>query len=439
MRRVVVPFCSGLALAGVITACSSEPVSLLLTLDFVGPYATADHVTVQGSVTRTPSKNTPLIVTATGDAGSVTDTANASGAFALSVPLKPNKNNTIELIAMDGTGAMSAPDTLKIVQDSKAPGVASMTPARASADAPINGSVEVLFTEPVVIAPNATIVLTTVGQEIRGVSTLSTDSLTLTFTPESTRRSNSVYQLRLHNVTDVAGNPVDSTTRPCFVTLRQNPRQTYVDPASDIVPLPGAARRSPADLVGVSLGVEDGLLTGVLQYTDQRTLDTLATNNLLALIEIDIDQNGTTGFASIQDSLLSLVGQPHSDLKVEYLIGIDALILSGDSYVGKYTAFATFSVLEQFRASVCGAYAGFAAHVSSFEGDDGAFSFTVASVNVQDGFFDTLDPAPNGGHYTADFSGLFSAPLAHAAGRFGSMRVVHARPIVLRAFRLRRR
>lgn len=400
---------AALAAAG----CGSEPATLIVTLDFVPAFVAAELLEVTGAVVRTPAKETPITVTVSG--GRLVASSQAEGGrFKVPVQLVPNKTNVLEVIATDGTGASSAPENVTVTHDDVAPTVVQMTPPRETDAAPTTGDIVVTFSEPIVFQAGAQVSLTTVGATMGGVVSVSADSLRLTFIPEAPRRPNHVYVLHLAGVTDQAGNPAAVSEPACFVTSRQDPQQVFLDAAGDELVL--GAPASPADLRSTRLSVTRGILSGVLEFSTARSYDTLAPNNVAAFIELDIDQDSTTGHTSLRDDILLDFGFGASNTKVEYVIGIDPYSLEGPSYVGRWdttTAF-QFFVLEEFTPAVCGRYVGVAANTASFGGDDGNFHLTVAAFNLgAQGA--TIDASPESGFHTVTFQGSFGAPVARSA------------------------
>lgn len=412
-----------IAALAVFAACGSEPATLEITLDFVPEVVTAPTVTISGRVTRTPAKNTTITVTADGGQRAVSDTADANGVFSLEVTLRTNRENLIDVLAADADSSTSVPAMVTLVHDDRGPSVASMTPALESDGAPTTGDVTITFNEPLVFGSGATVELVTAGPTIGGVATLSADSLTITFTPQSERRPNAVYVVRLTNITDVAGNAANASSSGCFVTAGTQVLLVESDPQRDVITFGGGVS-SPADLLEVRLGVSSAALTGVLKFTSPRSLDTAAGNNAFTFIELDIDQDPATGVTSLRDTILSSDPPivPRSGTRVEYLIDIEPYPDFGDSaIVGRYVEPLgdeyMLELADFFQPPLCGPYVGFATSFEALGTDDGNFDFTVAAFSLGDAGA-TGDPAPDDGHFTASFAGQFTpAALASRAQR----------------------
>jgi hypothetical protein len=399
---------------GLFAACGSEPGTLIITLDFVPEVVTTTTVSISGTVTRTPPKNTTVTISAQGGQVAVTDTADANGVFSMSVRLRTNRESTIELLAADEEGSTSVPEMITLVHDDQGPAVASMTPANQQDDAPTTGDVTITFNEPLVFGSGATVELVTAGPTIGGVASRSADSLTITFTPQSARRPNAVYVVRLTNITDVAGNAPGASSSGCFVTQRTAPELVESDPQGDIF---GMGVTSPADLLEVRLGTAGPVLTGVLKFSSNRGFDFDAPSNVFVVIELDTDQDPSTGVTSIKDTIFTSVDR--SGIRPDYLIDAEPYSQFADSaIVGRYTAPFEFDLTELFQPPFCGPYLGFSASFDALGADDGNFDFTVVAFTLQDSTGFAGDPAPETGHFTASFAGQFTpSALADRAER----------------------
>ena len=197
-------------LLAVIVACGSEtvlePGALTITLNGPPPSLTSvAALPITGQVVRTPTASgATIVVTASGGANAASDTVAADGSFVVTVGLSLNTTNQIQFSASDASGSAVTPVSLVIRHDNTPAGVASSTPAH-EADAVTSGTFAVVFTEPV-RPGTATIGITQQGVAVPGVSNLSADSLTLTFTPNVPFAPNAIHNALISGQ-DEAGNP----------------------------------------------------------------------------------------------------------------------------------------------------------------------------------------------------------------------------------------
>lgn len=394
-------------------ACADGEATLIVTLNQLPEFATSVDLSVSGIVTRTPLKETTILVTVSGGASAVVDTAGPAGDFNLGVTLVANSPNTLTITAQDAQGNVSAPDTATVIHDGKGPTIASMTPARASDGVPTNTSIEIRFSEPVRIDPaTENIRLVTAGQSLTGLAALSADSLTLSFAPSGALRTNSVYELLLDGIKDVAGNRIASSEQACFVTeLAGAAKLVIADSTLDYLWTTGTSVVSPSDLVEARFGTFGELLTVVLEFTTPRQFDTTAVENLLAFIEFDIDQDSTTGFTSAKDLLFTgVLGS--SGTGVEYVMALD---LFDSAYVARYVDQDLVPEIRSwFRPGICAEFASLSASFADLGGDDGDMDFVITTWNVESLDLNqpllVVDPTPTSGHYSLAFSGLFPVP-----------------------------
>lgn len=394
----------------------------MILLDLVDSLTTVSPVEITGSVVRTPSSNRPIVVTATGGASTATDTAESSGRFGLSVPLRKNAVNALQLIASDDGGAISDPVAVTVRHDDRGPAVAAVTPGPDGVE-PNVSAIQIRLSEPAVLRGfGAGVLLLRGADTVSGVATLSADSLTFTFTPTGGLRQNSVYAFVFDGVTDLAGNPVVGADSACFVTRLTSAAQAVrPDETNDLFGA-GATFRSPSDLSELRWGLADGELTGVFKFTTPRSYDSTALNNLLVFIEIDVDQDSTTGYVTFKDDLFSdpSFADFATGIRAEYLIGLDPFTLSGVpeiagfSYTGLYggpnPSPDSIFINDVFLPGFCRQFVGFATLWDALGPDDGNFDYVLTTFNLEGPLAFVVDPTPTAGHLTETFAGLFPKP-----------------------------
>jgi hypothetical protein len=388
----------------------TEPGALTITLNGPPPSLTnAGTLPITGQVTRTPAAGGPIVVTATGGPNAVSDTAGADGSFALSVGLTLNAQNTLTITASDESGSSVTPVSHVVRHDAVPPQVASMNPT-SGADGVTPATIQVVFGEPVRPGSPA-FALTLYGVGVPGTAALSPDSLTLTFTPTSALVPNGVHLVSVTGARDVVGNTLTSGGG-CFVTGGTG-ITVFADTGS-LFQYGTPAGLVPPDLRELRLGRTATTLHGVLQFAAPRTLDPNASNNTSVWIDLDIDQDGGTGFVPFKDIAFAGPGLlPSSGSASEFLIEIGTLLSGADAvamYTAQDTAQATFSatVTAPLSPSTCAAFLGFAVPFSAIGGDDGAFDVTLyvdvyrnnPALDPQDGS-GIIDPAPDAGVYSA--------------------------------------
>jgi hypothetical protein len=432
-----------MVLAGVLAGCGTEPGTLIITADALPALTPATELTVTGSVSRNPPATTSIVVSASGGLNAPADSADETGRFSLALQLRPNMVNSITLTAADGTGSTSVPVVLTITQDGVAPTVASMSPQGDGVATNIT-AIQIGLSEPVVLSGlNAGAQVVRGFEVVSGVSFLSADSLTLTFSPSQALKQNSVYSVVLVGVADRAGNLAAPAADACFVTQVTAPAMVVETDSTGDILVASATGISPSDLVEFRLAVVGGELTGVLKYTTPRSYDTTATNNVVTLIELDTDQDSTTGYRTFKDSLYVVGGlgtQFSSGTRVEYVIGIDPYPLSdtpelaGLSYVGEYIDQFIFNLTDAYLPGFCGEFVGIVTTLSALGGDEGNINYTILNMNFEGVVGLAADAAPSSGHWTTAFAGMFgpvvSAPALGSQGPRGA--VFRLQPRLLR-------
>jgi hypothetical protein len=428
------------AFLAVIVACGSEAVTTepgALTITLNGPPPTltnAGVLQITGQVTRTPAADLPVVVTATGGPNAVSDTATASGAFALSVGLTLNAQNSLSISASDGSGSNVSPVTVSIRHDNQPPQIANMTPAHES-DGVTPATVAITFNEPVQ-SGTASLTVSVQGAVVAGTTELSADSLTLTFAPAAPFPVNAIHAVST-TARDQLGNTLGGASR-CFVTGGAG-IASFQDPANDIF-LTGTppAGLVPVDFLALRLIRTGGVLRGVIRFDAPRSLDAAANNNVLAVVDFDMDQDGGTGFTTFKDTIFVPAGVlPPSGARAEYTIWIIPQQTPADSsFAAQYTAPLDGPITYLFWPDLCGRLVGFAVPESALGGNVSAFyavGYADAFPLVGNGGY--LDPAPDTDFYVATLPTILPVPSAVPAP-LGTSRVSDRVTMLRRARRL---
>lgn len=400
----------------VLVACGSdgvtEPGALTITLNGPPPSVTnAAAFPMSGQVTRTPAAaDQVIVVTATGGVSAVSDTAAADGSFGFTVTLAPNAQNSLSISATDQSGSASTPVMHSVRHDNQPPQVSSMTPASGS-DGVTPATIQLVFDEPVVPG-SPTVQVAVYGTGVPGSAESSADSLTLTFTPSAPLAANAVHVVNVTGSRDALGNVLGSGGG-CFVTGGAG-ISVFAD-TGGFYQYGTPSGLVPPDLRELRWARTTSTLHGILQFDAPRTLDPTAANNTSVWMDLDVDQDGGTGFVTFKDFVFAGV-LPSSGAASEFFIELGTL-LDGADAVAMYTARDTaqgtleFTVTSQLTPGTCGAVFGFAIPFSAIGGDDGAFDVTLY-VDVFRGDAPSgsgiIDPAPD--------EGVFSAALTAVAG-----------------------
>jgi hypothetical protein len=424
-----------LGAGALLTACS-EPGSLMIVLGEVPRVTASTTVAIPGVVTRVPAKETEIVVTATGGSAPATDTVSADGTFAVSVLLTRNTEATITLTAEDGTGAVSPPVTVTVRQDLQRPQITTFTPT--GADVSTTPTVEVTFNEPVKLSGPSGVQLLSRGSPVPASALLSSDSLTVTLSLGRLLSRNSAYVLSFPGVTDLAGNgPDESASAACFVTVNSAPASVnQPDSTDDLWQLGTPVDPSPSDIDQLRLSLESDTLFGVMRFTTARSFgsDTVS-NNVWVYLDIDLDQDSTTGFLSNKD--LAFGPDLSSGLGVEGAIWVDTFSSFGGSAVaGAWADSSSINVADTFVPDVCGPYVGFAVPFAALGSDDGNFDYVLVAGNTNktsSGDVYLADPMPESGHNSVAFAGLFASGVPRTAATESRTRT--AVPVRLFPFR----
>ncbi len=426
----------GAILAGIalLVGCSSEPAAppaeakgtLTLTIDDTYPRSTATSAqTYAGSVTRTPTSTSPVTVTVVGAAGAASAIA-AAGRYSIPVTLNPNQTNQLRLVATDGTGSVSDSLRITIRHDGLAPSIAQATPATAADNVPLSTStILVRMSEPVTMAAGGGVRLSRQGVLLAGATTLSADSLTLTFTFGGTTLSpNAIYQLALSGITDAIGNSTNTAATSCFITTPTGATRTTLVTDPDAViyqtnPIPTGI--PVPDVVAARFAREDSLLSGVIQFIGPRTFSLTDSIRAGVFIDLDTDQSNLTGYATLKDTLFansSIAGVTNSGTRAEYFIDLEPDPTNGGAaLVVKYTSPVSGDVKAAFLPRTCGAFMAFVFPLSALGGETGNMNIVMLGIATgnNDGLF--VDPVPGTGFLTTTLAAppiRLSAPVTAA-------------------------
>lgn len=399
LRRWLVPA----GMLALMPACGSdtlEPGTIVIAL--LAPPTTTNQPTVElnGLITRTPAASgVAIVVTATKSGQVVSDTADAAGAFTLTVTLTANAQNQILVGATDASGSTATPETVVILHDSRAPQVSGSTPAN-QADGVAPASVVVQFDEPVVDG-SATMAVSRQGTAVPGSTALSADGLSLTFTPSAAFAINAIFAVTVSGAEDSIGNSQAQPTPLCFVTGGGG--ISVMADATDDLYQAGTppATLIPPDLLEIRMARVGGMIHTIAQFDTPRTLAESASNNIFMVFDFDVDADSATGFITLKDSLFTPNNVlPHSGTGAEYAIGVLTQAAATDSsfvlqYTGPLVGDATFF----FVPSLCGPFVGVVAPEASLGGNIGSARLVIyADAATGAGLY--ADPAPDVGYFT---------------------------------------
>ena len=121
-----------------------------------------------------------ITVTGTGEAGSTIIVVNGlvpvrtvvatDGSYSINVPLNPNADNNLQLVASDAAGNLSSVVSIDITQDDTPPEIVSTSPVSEATGIAQNTAVEITFTEPLapesVTAPGAVALRSALNQNL---------------------------------------------------------------------------------------------------------------------------------------------------------------------------------------------------------------------------------------------------------------------------------
>ena len=372
-------------------ACGTEPGTVIVALDGFDDVTADTTIQLTGALTRSPPANTPLFLEVSGGASAVTDTANEEGRFSVQIALRQNQLNTLMLTPQDGSGSVGQPVSVDILQDRMGPTVMMMTPT--GDGVATNTSVQVTLSEPVsLVGSNAGMRLLSGLDIVAGSSVFSTDSVTFTFTPSAPLPENAGFLPVFDGVQDHAGNEPTLSNTSCFITeltvAAQDVRpDTIVDDIAglQLVGGPAPVFDDPADLSQIRTAIQDGMVSFVMKFTTPRSFDPADQNNTTAYIEIDTDQDSTTGVTSIRDSLFLEVGEPAFDTGIgaDYIAIVERVGPVNVSAVGRYTGFSLIQVQQGLRPTFCGEFAAIRFSLQSLGNDDGDMDVSILTTNSE--------------------------------------------------------
>jgi hypothetical protein len=407
-----------------IAGCSggSEPDgTLTLTLDAFSPATTSSSVVLAGGVTRSPEKNTRIVVRVTGGLGAPADTVQG-GRFSISVPLTPNATNQFSVTASDATGATSETKAVSIRQDNQAPAIAQSTPADLTDGVALNSGVQVRMSEAVVVGAGGGIRVTRQGVPIAGTGTLSGDSLTFSFTPSAPLAPNAIYRIGFSGVGDALGNMVPDASSACFVTTINGAPQSGVFPDDDnfyYQTNPAPVGLLVPDVISSRFAREGTAFSGIIQFAGTRSFSRTATDRAAVYIDLDIDQNPATGYATFKDTL-GLPGVGPSGTRAEYFIALDPDAAHHDSaevvlHTQPVEDAIEGEIVGFFMPGSCGAFMSFLIPFSAVGGDDGLMNIVMLAFSgTSTALF--VDPVPGSGHFTLNLPATTApGPLAASA------------------------
>ena len=408
---------SGAVAASVVVTVRQQPAAgtFTLTPDPTGPLASEADLVVTGTVTRVPALTTPIFVRAAGGVESTTDTV-TDGQFSVVVTLHPNVSNTITLTATDDLGSASSAPPFTILHDGIAPTIVQATPADTSDGITAGTLLRVTLSEPLAVFMDGGIQLSRQGLAVAGATTMSADSLTLSFVPSVALSPNAIYRMAFVGVSDRAGNAISFGTSSCFVTSPIGAAATFTaaDSSNDLYRSLTPPIIAAPDLIAARFAREGALFSGVFRFAGPRSFERDGVDRAEIFVDLDTDQDSTTGFVTLKDTLFLNSGPPLDTLgsgtRAEYIIGLSPLASAGDNaYVGKYTAPLNFQVVDTFQPGVCGSFMSFAIPFTLVD-DDGKLNAVVMGYSGS-GNSILVDPMPAKGRLELDLGPLTPAPV----------------------------
>ena len=390
--------------------CGTEPGMLTLTVEDLPKFSLSSSIVVRGTVTREPPSDTPLILTIAGGNATVSDTVDTN--FNVTVQLKLNQENQLSITAFDGTGSVANAIVVSVFHDDTGPPIVSSIPLNKQNGVALTTAIQVRYGEPLVQSdPSASFTLKHNSRPVPGTATLSGDKTLFTFQPDQPLEPASIYEMVVVGFDDEAGNPAGGGEHVCFITTF-DPAQTAVTrdtSSSTFQSVPPPEVLTPMDMLGATLARWGPTLYGVFEFASERSL-TGQSSRASIFIDIDLDNNPTTGFQSFKDFQFSQsFPELNTGLGVEMVISLDAHVVADSGFVGVNTANVAWEVIDTFLPGVCGRFFGF--HTTTIFGDsiqdDGNFAYVYTSFAVQDsvaagssGVF--ADPVPIAGSFVAD-------------------------------------
>ena len=423
--------------------CGTEPPgTLTLTVDDLPKFSPTRSITVSGTVTREPSSDTPIIVAVAGGSKTVSDSVDTS--FSFLVLLKSNQENQLSITAFDRKGSVADAIVVSVFHDDTAPSIVGSIPLDKLTDVSLTTAIELRYGEPLVQGPTASFTLKQNSRPVPGTATLSGDKTLFTFQPDQPLEPASIYEMVVSGFEDEAGNPAGGGSNACFITTF-DPAQTVAtqDTSSSIFrsqPPPDVV--SPVDMLGATLTRSGPTLYGLFEFASERSL-TGQSSRASIFVDIDLDNNPTTGFQSFKDFQFDQsFPELSANLGAEMVVSIDAHVIADSGFVGVNTADVTWDVIDSFLPGVCGRFFGF--HTTTIFGDsvqdDGNFAYAYTGFAAQDsstgstGVF--ADPVPVAGSFVADLTN--PGPSASRTVPLPTRRVWPPREVVAPLIRLLR-
>jgi hypothetical protein len=165
--------------------------------------------------------------------------------------------------------------------------------------------------------------------------------------------------------------------------------------ATDPPPAPGTV---PTDMASVRLHATPTHLLGIVAFTTARSLDGTDPANTLVALDLDTDQDSSTGFLTYKDAQFAGV-LPSSRMGSEYLIIVFPQENPTDSaLVVQWTDTLAGNIVHRFAPSICGTTIGVKVPLAALGGDDGAVH-GVVYADVADAALNLFaDAAPDSGY-----------------------------------------
>jgi hypothetical protein len=186
----------------------------------------------------------------------------------------------------------------------------------------------------------------------------------------------------------------------------------------------------PPELTQIRVARVGTDLHWLLKFATSKSLNLSDPANFLAWLDLDLDENGSTGFATVKDTLLRTL-LPNSGARAEYAIAVGSQASPADSSAaGVLSDWGTIPLAGAFLfvPELCGQLVGFLTPLSALGGDDGGFRI-VTFLQSSDATGLRADAAPDSSFYDVNLT----SPLV---GTGASPRVSRS-PGVIRAARIR--
>ena len=392
--------------------CGTEPGILMLTVEDLPKFSLSSSIVVRGTVTREPPSDTPLILTIAGANATVSDTVDTN--FNVTVQLKLNQENQLSITAFDGTGSVANAIVVSVFHDDTGPPIVSSIPLNKQNGVALTTAIEVRYGEPLVQSdPSASFTLKHNSRPVPGTATLSGDKTLFTFQPDQPLEPASIYEMVVVGFDDEAGNPAGGGKHACFITTLSGLQTAVTTDTSTIFFFAGdTSVVDNVNMMGGTLARSGSTLYGLFEFEKERAL-TDPVRRASVFVDIDLDNNPTTGFQGLKDFILSdSFPQYNTGLGAEVIISLDAHILADSGFVGVNVSDGEWSdtSLDTFLPGVCGRFFGF--HTTAIFGDsiqdDGNFAYAYTGFAQQDTTTApsgaVFDPVPLAGSFVADLT-----------------------------------